>query len=366
MAAQQEGRGDALRLPLARRFVLWVALLAVVELVVWVAERFVLAPLLAFVVRREMALRASEGMVGILGWAVGLVWRRIVSGDTGGMGLLASSAAILLAALMALLMLAPIVLVALGFARQAEGILGAELRARDDELRHAYERRNLMISDMAHDLRTPVMGIAGMAQALDEGLVGDPAEQARLLGQMRVRAQRLSELVSLLFDYVKLESEGYALDRTTVDLPQLLLSEAATAYDDIEAAGMELSVHVDEEPLLLWADETQLRRVVANLLANAVRHNEPGTTIELALGRRAGVADIIVGDTGKPIRQSPAELFAPFSRGDEARSGQGSGLGLSIVADIVALHGYSIDLHQPYGPYTKAFVVTCGLDDSQH
>ncbi len=353
-------------LPLARRFVLWVGLLMVVELVVWVLERFALAPLLAWVVRRELALRTSDGMIGILRWALALVWRRIVSGDTGGMGLLASSAAILLAALMAVLMLAPVILASLGFARQVEGIVGVELRERDNELRRAYERRNLMISDMAHDLRTPVMGIAGMAQALDEGLVDDPAEQKRLLGQMRVRTQRLSELVSLLFDYVKLESEGYALDRSTVDLPQLLLSEAATAYDDIEAAGMELSVHVDEQPVLLWADDTQLRRVVANLLANAVRHNDPGTTIELALGRRAGVADIIVGDTGSPIRQSPAELFAPFSKGDESRTGEGSGLGLSIVADIVALHGYSIDLHQPYGPYTKAFVVTCGLDDGQH
>ena len=353
-------------LPLARRFVLWVGLLMVVELVVWVLERFALAPLLAWVVRRELALRTSDGMIGILRWALALVWRRIVSGDTGGMGLLASSAAILLAALMAVLMLAPVILASLGFARQVEGIVGVELYERDNELRRAYERRNLMISDMAHDLRTPVMGIAGMAQALDEGLVDDPAEQKRLLGQMRVRTQRLSELVSLLFDYVKLESEGYALDRSTVDLPQLLLSEAATAYDDIEAAGMELSVHVDEQPVLLWADDTQLRRVVANLLANAVRHNGPGTTIELALGRRAGVADIIVGDTGSPIRQSPAELFAPFSKGDESRTGEGSGLGLSIVADIVALHGYSIDLHQPYGPYTKAFVVTCGLDDGQH
>ena len=57
------------------------------------------------------------------------------------------------------------------------------------------------------------------------------------------------------------------------------------------------------------------------------------------------------------------ELFEPFARGDAARAGGGSGLGLSIVKSIVDMHGYQIELRQPYGPYAKAFVVTCELDE---
>jgi signal transduction histidine kinase len=332
------------------------------QLLVGLLERYVLAPLLALVLQQEIA-RRPQGILEALRWAVALVWQRLVGGNTNGMSLLSGSGAVALAAFMILLAVAPVVLTAWAFARRAEGLVSEELRARDEELRQAYERRNLMISDMAHDLRTPVMSIAGFAQALDDGVVRSEEDRARYLHTIRTKSDQISRLVTMLFDFVKLESEGYKLSREQVDLPQLLLTEAAAAYDDIEAAGMTLSVHVPEEPLAIQADRAQLSRAVQNLLTNAVRHNPAGTTVELAMGRRAGVADIVVADSGTQITQTSEELFVPFTRGDAARSGEGSGLGLSIVADIVKLHGYQIELLQPYGAYTKAFVITCALDN---
>ena len=367
MAAHEAGRGDTrrtqLRTALVRRFVGWVAALFVVELVVAGLESVVLAPVLALALRRDYALGSARGVAGILRWAMAAVWGGLFAKGVPGPGLLAGSAAVLIVALMVVLVVAPVVGAALLFSRQAEALVSDELRTRDEELRHAYERRNLMVSDLAHDLRTPVMGIAGLAQALADGIVDDEDERVRMFESINVRADKMAGLVQLLFDFVKLESEGFELDRKPIDLPQLLLREAAAAYEDVEAAGMELSVHVPEDPLTIWADEAQLARVVANLLANAVRHNGPGTTVELALGRRAGVADIVVADSGEAIKQDVRDLFEPFARGDTARSGGGSGLGLSIVKGIVDMHGYSLELRQPYGPYTKAFVVTCSLDE---
>lgn len=265
-----------------------------------------------------------------------------------------------------LLLIAPIIVpVAAGaivFANQTERRIAAEQEARNAERARYFQRRNLMISDMAHDLRTPVMSISGLAQALADGMVGDQGTRQRYLHAITTKSEKMADLVNILFDYVQLDSEGYQLDRRRIDLPQLLLREAASAYTDVEDAGMELRVEVPEAPLAVYADERQLGRVVANLIANAVRHNDAGTVITLALGRRAGVADVVVADTGKPIVQDVEELFEPFARGDAARSGGGSGLGLSIAKTIVDMHGYQIHLVQPYGTYTKAFVVTCTVE----
>lgn len=351
-----------LRRAISRRFVRWVLLLLGAELCVVGFVRAAIVPLISAVAQQELVAAAAQSTVDLVGWIVSTVWLSVVRGGAGSLDILSTSATLVLAALAIVVVAAPVYGCAVLFARDVEGIVRDELHARDDELRHAYERRNLMISDIAHDLRTPVMGIAGISQAITDGLVADPAEQRRLLGSVRAKAHKLADLSTMLFDFVKLESEGFEVARRHIDLPQLMLREAASAFADAEEAGMTLMVDVPEDAVIVDADETQLGRLVANLLANAVRHNPAGTTIELALGRRAGVADIIVADTGVAIEQDVDELLEPFSRGDAARSGGGSGLGLSIVKGIADMHGYQIELRQPYAHFTKAFVVTCGTE----
>ena len=256
----------------------------------------------------------------------------------------------------------PIAAGAFAFARLVRGRLSAELEAAEAERRQYYAQRNLMLSDMAHDLRTPVMGISGLARALEDGMVEDEATKQRYLHSIVAKSDKMGDLATMLFDYIKLESKGFSLDRAPVDLSQLLLNEAAALYTDAEDAGMELAVEVAEDPTPIWADEPQMKRVVSNLVANAIRHNPTGTCITLALVRRAGIAEIIVADTGTPIEGDPNALFEPFARGDESRASGGNGLGLSIAKTIVDMHGYSIALHQPYGRFTKAFVIGCTID----
>ena len=271
----------------------------------------------------------------------------------------ASLAALLLLAMLFLLVLPP----------AAGGLLYARLvvrkmrslqEARERELALIDQQRSLFLTDIAHDLRTPLMAISGMTHAILDGVVHEDAQQDEYLRSIGAKADSMSELVSTVFDYAKLGSGSFALDRERVDLPQLLLREAAAAYTDIEDASMTLSVDVDETPCTVDADPTQLARVVANLLANAVRHNGQGTEIALMLVRQAGVAHVIVADTGERIESDPEELFRPFSRGDAARSDTGgSGLGLSICKRVADLHGYDLALVQPYGRFTKGFVLRC-------
>ena len=115
---------------------------------------------------------------------------------------------------------------------------------------------------------------------------------------------------------------------------------------------------------MVLADPIQLARVIENLLSNAIRHNAAGTEVALMMVREAGVAYVVVADTGEPIGENPEDLFQPFTRGDAARSAKGgSGLGLSICKRVADMHGFGLSLVQPYGRFPKAFVLQCPVED---
>lgn len=266
--------------------------------------------------------------------------------------------AVLLLALLLLLVFPPL-LGALVYARMVVRKVRALQDQREQELALIDQRRSQFITDIAHDLRTPLMAISGMAHALEDGVVHDDATRGEYVRAIEEKAEKMSGLVTSVFDYTKLGAAGFSLERARIDLPQLLLREAAAAYPDIEDAQMTFTVEVPEAPCSVYADPVQLGRVVSNLLVNAVHHNVAGTEIALALVRSAGVAYVVVADTGDPIEGDVSALFEPFSRGDAARSGSGSGLGLSICKRIADMHGYSLTLAQPYGRFSKAFALGC-------
>ena len=88
----------------------------------------------------------------------------------------------------------------------------------------------------------------------------------------------MSELITFLFNYVKLDSEGFDLKKERVNITELVLQIAAGAYADIEEAGMEFDVDISEETGYAEVDKTQFTRALINLITNAVKHNNLGTT----------------------------------------------------------------------------------------
>jgi signal transduction histidine kinase len=356
-----EGTNELISYLVVRFVLVMLAVMAAESLVVWFEGRCLL-PLLRGMARGiNVSIPKDASSLGALFRWFGLLVGSIVRGNyLQTLGLARGSLLVLLTLLMlAMLVLAPLY-GALMYARMVVRRVRALQERRERELAQIDQQRSQFMTDIAHDLRTPLMAISGMAHAISDGVVRDDAQRDEYLQSICDKTDKLSGLVSSVFEYTKLGSGAYALDRTTVDLPQLLLREAAVAYEDIEAAGMHLSVDVSEEPCPVFADDVQLGRVVANLLVNAVRHNEAGTEIALLLVREAGVAYVVVADTGTPIAEDPATLFQPFTRGDAARSSAGgSGLGLSICKRIADLHGYDLTLAQPYGRFAKAFALRC-------
>lgn len=208
------------------------------------------------------------------------------------------------------------------------------------------EQRKAMVSDVAHELRTPLSTIRGWLEAAQDGVADpDPAFIDSLLEE----AVQLQHLIDDLQDLAAADADALRLHPRPVRVEELL-GQVATAHQvRAETAAVTLSVSVDQPaaPLPeLTADPVRLRQAVANLVSNAIRHTGPGGTVTL-LARATDAGDEIVvevADTGSGI--SAADLpyvFDRFWRADKSRNRRtgGSGLGLSIVRKLAQAHGGS-------------------------
>ncbi len=210
--------------------------------------------------------------------------------------------------------------------------------------RRSEESRRRLVAGMSHDLRSPLAGICGMADALVDGVVREPAEVRDYLGRIRREASRMTAMVEDLFQ----------LSRATSGTLQLTLEPLALAEvaSDAVAAESQPDVAVVAERPETWptvlGSDTDLTRVLRNVLANAVRHTPAGGTVRLSAGARGGEAWLHVDDGcgGVPEADLPF-LFDVGYRGSGARTPTehgGAGLGLSIARGLMAAQGGGISL----------------------
>ena len=358
-------RRNDLTFYLVSRFIVVLAIVAAIEsALVWL-ESITFLPLLQRLASDLVGDTETTSVWTLLQLAWTLLRTVASPGTLLSTDVAAQSAAIALVVVMVLLLAVPLLAGAFVFALLVSRKVRALQARRERELAQIEQQRSQFITDVAHDLRTPLMAISGMAHALTDGLVRETAQREEYLRSIRDKADSMGVLVNAVFDYTKLDSATFELKRESIDLAQLLLQEAARAYADAEQAGMRLTTCIPEERCPVFADPVQLGRVVANLVANAIRHNPAGIEVSVILVRQAATTFVMVADTGVPLTGDPDELFRPFSKGDSARTDpkEGSGLGLSICKRIADMHGYPLGVAQPYGRFTKAFVIQCALSE---
>ncbi len=227
-----------------------------------------------------------------------------------------------------------------------------ELEQKRMERDREYERRrSLLLSDVAHDIKTPITTVAGFSRALADGAV--PEEQKQdYLNAVYNKSMRVSDLVTLLFEYVKLDSEGFMLHKARENFSEMIRECIAGSYADFEEKNMTPELQIAEEDLWVQADKMQLDRAINNLLTNTVRHNPEGTRVFIEADAEDGYAVFRISDCGVFIdREAAVHLFDPFVQVDTSRkSSAGSGLGLSISKKIVEMHDGQIRLVQYKDP----------------
>jgi two-component system, OmpR family, sensor kinase len=234
---------------------------------------------------------------------------------------------------------------------QIESAFGARA-ASEASARRSEDRMRRFVADASHELRTPLTTIRGFAELYRQGAARDPAELDRLMWRIEDQAARMGLLVEDLLLLARLDTER-PLDRQPVDL----LALAAEAVNDARAVAPDRRIEVvlggddgdHDGVLVVLGDDRRLRQVLANLVDNALTHTPAGSPIEVRVGTstldgRPGAAFEVV-DHGPGLAPEQAErVFERFYRADPARSPAdgGSGLGLSIVAALVAVHGGTV------------------------
>jgi two-component system OmpR family sensor kinase len=206
--------------------------------------------------------------------------------------------------------------------------------------REATERRlRQFLADASHELRTPLTSIQGFAELFRLDAGQDRIELGIILRRIEEETARMKALVEDLLLLARLD-ETRPPQRVPIDLVVL----AADACSDAIAVDPSRSVVLDApDPVVVLGDTDHLRQAIANLLTNAVRHTPAGTAIEVSARLEDGAAVVMVRDRGPGLGPDAFEhVFDRFWQADQARSGAGAGLGLSIVAAIVHEHGGTV------------------------
>ena len=230
--------------------------------------------------------------------------------------------------------------------------VGAVLLAFDiTERETAEQNRREFTANVSHELKTPLQGIIGSAELLENGMV-QPDDVPRFVGHIRKEAQRL---VTLIGDIIRLSQldEGDVMPRETVDL--LTLSQEAA--DDLTAAAEQKSVtiSVTGESTCVSGVRRLLYEVVYNLCDNGVKYNVEGGSVSVRVGTEDGKAVVSVTDTGIGIApEHQGRIFERFYRVDKSHSkaSGGTGLGLSIVKHAVQYHHGTVELQSEEGKGT--------------
>ena len=230
--------------------------------------------------------------------------------------------------------------------------VGAVLLAFDiTERETAEQNRREFTANVSHELKTPLQGIIGSAELLENGMV-QPDDVPRFVGHIRKEAQRL---VTLIGDIIRLSQldEGDEMPRETVDL--LTLSQEAA--DDLTSAAEQknVTISVTGESTCVSGVRRLLYEVIYNLCDNGVKYNVEGGSVSVRVGTEDGKAVVSVADTGIGIAPEHRErIFERFYRVDKSHSkaSGGTGLGLSIVKHAVQYHHGTVELQSEEGKGT--------------
>jgi signal transduction histidine kinase len=234
----------------------------------------------------------------------------------------------------------------------------AELGLANSELARTARAKDEFLAAMSHELRTPLTTVLGIAETLEDGLLGPVNEQqVRGVKTIQESGHHLLDLINDILDVAKVESGKMRLVWDRVPVQQLCDASLRLVRQAAQRKGIELSCSLDPEVGLIRGDSRRLKQLLVNLLSNAVKFTPEGGSVGLDV---AGAPEdqrlrLRVWDTGIgiPAEQLP-QLFKPFVQIDSGLSRQygGTGLGLVLAYGMAELHGGSISVESRVGEGT--------------
>ncbi|MBU6474567.1 MAG: PAS domain-containing sensor histidine kinase [Alphaproteobacteria bacterium] len=229
-------------------------------------------------------------------------------------------------------------------------------------LQAAERLKTDFLANMSYQLRTPLNAIMGFAEMLQQQYFGHLNErQMEYTGSMIEAGQRLISLVNDILDLSTIEAGYFSLYPVEINVHDLLERVVHLTREWAHKQNLEMVIHCPDARLTVMADERRLKQVLLNLISNAINYSPNGGKITLIAEKSGDTVSIGVKDTGMGIpEEDMASVFTPFERinSKKAHRRSGAGLGLTLVKNIVELHGGTAVLESKEGIGT---LVTCRL-----
>jgi PAS domain S-box-containing protein len=237
----------------------------------------------------------------------------------------------------------------------------AELREVNAQLIRANQLKSQFLANMSHELRTPLNAIMGFAEAIRDGVSGEPTDEQREFARDIYQAgQQLLRMINDILDLAKVEAGAMELRLETCDLAAVVDEVMRVAKGLARRKGVELREEIETRPLEITADVIKVKQILYNLLSNAVKFTDRGGTVTVRCRLDKETAVIQVADTGVGIApEEMVNLFEEFRQLDSSltRKHEGTGLGLALTKRLVELHGGEIATESRIGKGTT-FTVT--------
>ncbi len=220
--------------------------------------------------------------------------------------------------------------------------LGHAFNNMADALEDSERQRRAMVSDVAHELRTPLANIQGHIEAMQDGLMQPNAENLDTVHQQTLH---LNHLISDLRLLAETEARELSLNMETVSIGELVIDAVGSFRPHADSASIRISAEIDDGLPAVSVDRLRIRQVLGNLLDNAIRHTPPGGVVTVTAEHHDGGIRVEVANTGSGIPPDALpHVFDRLYRADPSRDRAtgGSGLGLTIARQLVEAHGGTI------------------------
>lgn len=210
--------------------------------------------------------------------------------------------------------------------------------------REAAAKKEQMISDtytnLSHDIRTPLTSLDGYFQLLKDET--DKSAQEHYIDIIQERITSLKDMLEELFMFTKLKNDSFKLELSNCCVSRLLKQTVFSYYEEWKKQGIEPSLEICEDTIFITANAQALRRVLQNVIKNALVHGQNSICIQMKQKNKM-VHILVSNDVKNPDDIDVDKVFERFYKADEARSISSSGLGLSIAKELVERMGGSIE-----------------------
>ncbi|RAV19447.1 sensor histidine kinase [Paenibacillus contaminans] len=223
--------------------------------------------------------------------------------------------------------------------------MAQRIRRQADEIEQFENGRKLLLSNLSHDLRTPLTMILGYAETIHAGLYSDENELRTSSKVILQRSRYMDKLLDQLLDIARLDGDTLEIHLAPHNLSEIMRKIAADYMLFLDGQSFSVEVDIPDEDVQAVIDASLIERAVRNLMDNAIRYGNEGHFLGIGLVEEGDVVCIIVKDKGRGIAPEDHKfIFERFYRVGGGRKGEGLGIGLSIVKEIVESHQGHIQL----------------------